>query len=275
MKSRENRKEREYVLKNLTEYMKRIRQNDNLSFKCAEHKRKCSCESRKDVIYIDESYIHQNHVSRQGYYLPEDCDSIKKPSGKGARVVMAAGLSVDGWLGTEPHDPVDFKKYLSKVQKDNSHSYGSIKYWPAKTSTKDYHRNFNQEIFLDFFENNILHNLTAPSIIVMDNAPYHRYYDKDTFFPRKAKKKELREWLEANDIIFDEKALRAELIELAEANCEPPVNLIEQMADEHGRQNFGTAHEILYLPQYHPELNAIEWHGHKLRDKPHMLLHII
>jgi len=50
--------------------------------------------------------------------------------------------------------------------------------------------------------------------------------------------------------MYDENAYRAELLDII-AKVYTPNNLIEQLAKEEG-------HEVLYLPQYHFELNAIE-----------------
>jgi len=50
--------------------------------------------------------------------------------------------------------------------------------------------------------------------------------------------------------MYDENTYRAELLDII-AKVYTPNNLIEQLAKEEG-------HEVLYLPQYHFELNAIE-----------------
>jgi len=50
--------------------------------------------------------------------------------------------------------------------------------------------------------------------------------------------------------MYDENAYRAELLDII-AKVYTPNNLIEQLAKEEG-------HEVLYLPQCHFELNAIE-----------------
>ena len=45
--------------------------------------------------------------------------------------------------------------------------------------------------------------------------------------------------------------LRVQLLELARANRPPPSYSIDQLIREHG-------HEVLRLPPYHPDFNAIE-----------------
>jgi DNA-binding ferritin-like protein (Dps family) len=254
IKAQENHKERFDVLQRFKTNMERLEQNQNASNSC-DHK-KCKCILKKQLVYLDESYINQNHVTQFSYSLP-DC-KFNKPSGKGPRVVMAAAITEDGWLGIEPYELNDINKRLQKLQRDDTHCFKSIKYWVAKSGKGDYHKNFNQDVFRQYFEENILDHLTQPSIIILDNAPYHRLYEEGTFLPRKAKKKELREWLDNEGYVYDEKALKGELLSLVEENCPPPANHIEVLAETHGRENFGIPHELLYLPQYHPEINPIE-----------------
>jgi hypothetical protein len=50
--------------------------------------------------------------------------------------------------------------------------------WPlafsSNTKNPDYHGEMNQENFLRWFENQLLISLQEPSLIIMDNASYHR-----------------------------------------------------------------------------------------------------
>lgn len=78
---------------------------------------------------------------------------------------------------------------------------GSIKYWSSDIGG-DYHLNFDGDVFLTYFENNVLPNLTKPSLIILDGASYHQTYDEGEFFPSKARKKELQEWLKKIGLIM-------------------------------------------------------------------------
>jgi transposase len=44
----------------------------------------------------------------------------------------------------------------------------------SNTKNPDYHGEMNQENFLRWFENQLLISLQEPSLIIMDNASYHR-----------------------------------------------------------------------------------------------------
>ena len=214
-----------------------------------------------DIIFLDESYIHERHVA--GFSLSIEGVHLEKPSGKGRRAVLFGALSRNGWVGRTTH----FEKDLSVERATGNHSAGSIAYWVAN-QRGDYHKNFNQEIFVNIFKKNVLQKLQKPTIIIMDRAPYHLCYDETTFFPSKARKKELLNWLKENieeeeddDDIMDEerddiddldKLKKAELLEMVLDVWDVPSTLIEDLAAEKG-------HKVLYLPQYHPELNAIEY----------------
>lgn len=221
------------------------------------HVRKCKCIKPKKLVFIDESYVHQHHVSNFGLTLQDV--PLQKPSGKGKRVVIAAAITEDGWLG----GPI--QKESLKPDMENVYEAGSIRYWVSNIGA-DYHENFNSANFREFFEECVLNNLTEPSIIVMDRARYHITYDEDEFFPSKAKKADLKQWLFCNKIKFNEKALKEELKLLATCHWDPPDTLVEQMAKAHGLEFYGVEHRVMYLPPYHPEFNAIEMAWGRVKD---------
>lgn len=72
----------------------------------------------------------------------------------------------------------------------------SIKYWLVKNDPDDYHGNFTQITFINYFKTKLLPNLHRPSIIVMDNAKYHRYYGEKYVNPRSARKQWLKDYLD-------------------------------------------------------------------------------
>lgn len=57
---------------------------------------------------------------------------------------------------------------------------------------------------------------------------------------------------------FDQKALKEELKILAVSHWDPPKTIIEEIAENHGREYFGREHRVIFLPPYHPEYNGIE-----------------
>jgi hypothetical protein len=78
----------------------------------------------------------------------------------------------------------------------------------SNTNNPDYHGEINQEIFLQWFENQLLKNLEEPSMIIMDNANCHSSLaDK---CPNTAwRKADIVNWLTDHKIKFAENLLKA------------------------------------------------------------------
>ena len=55
-----------------------------------------------------------------------------------------------------------------------------------------------------------------------------------------------------------ENALKEDLKLLVNCHWKPSETIIEEMARNHGLENFNREHEVIFLPPYHPEFNAIE-----------------
>ena len=64
------------------------------------------------------------------------------------------------------------------------------------TDGRDYHTEMNGVIFEDWLKNKLLPALPEPSLIIMDNAPYHKRQDGGTKAPTMANKhSEIQKWL--------------------------------------------------------------------------------
>ena len=169
------------------------------------------------MVFVDESYIHEHHVANYG--LTIENYPLHKPSGKGRRVVMAAAYSQDGFLGYNNQlKPEEWQSNMLEVYQN-----GSVRYWSAQVGG-DYHLNFNSDTFQEFFQECVLNHLQEPSVIILDRASYHTTYPEGTFYPTKARKHELRQWLIDNDIDFEEGLLKSELKLLVMCHWKPPKN---------------------------------------------------
>lgn len=190
-----------------------------------------------DPIYLDESYIVQNHCRGKSWTYDNSFNFFNRPCGKGQRIILFGAISERGIV-------------------DNS-----FYWWNIKDKFADYHDNINGEIFLNLFKNRIIDNLEKKSLIIMDNASYHSYYkDKSYFNPKTANKTEIIDFLKSKGkIYFDSNVLKKFLVEEALKFWEKPQNDIEKIAEKNG-------HKILYLPPYHPEYNPIEYVWAKMKN---------
>ena len=114
------------------------------------------------IVYTDETWVNQNHSHQGGWTenkassmtaLSPSCTECSRyvPSGKGPRLIILDAGS--GELGFIPGAGIIFE---------------------SKTNSADYHDEMNTTHYLEWFEDKLLRNLgNTPSVVVLDNAPYH------------------------------------------------------------------------------------------------------
>jgi len=180
-------------------------------------------------VYLDESYVNVNHSSERTWYFAEEGPWVRKPSGKGRRLILVHAITVAGWVA------------------------GAKLVFEAKKRTGDYHGQMNFDNFCKWFVESLLPRIPENSLIVMDNAPYHNVYVEGTFYPTSSTKKaELIQWLqEHHPTMYEESMLKPELLQLCRERCPKPAYELDRIAAADG-------HQILRTPQYHPELQPIE-----------------
>lgn len=179
--------------------------------------------SRLQEVYVDESYIWE-HDSRQWSWFPDDelHAAIAAKASRGDRWSAIYAGTNDGW--------VEGSLYLAKANK-----------------ALDTRAIVDADLFEDWFQRYLLSCLTKPSLIILDNASFHRRCDVTL---SRMKKAELQAHLTANRVEFDAKAKCTQLHALVKEHADVRTR-IEEIASTRG-------HEVLRLPPYHPELNPIE-----------------
>ena len=120
----------------------------------------------------------------------------------------------------------------------------------SKTNSADYHDEMNSEHFMEWFNGQLLPNLTNPSTIVLDNATYHNK-QKDKPPTTANRKNEIRQWLDRHNITYSDKDIKKTLLDKVKQHRPTPLYLTDEAAHKHG-------HTVLRLPVAHCELNPIE-----------------
>ena len=128
----------------------------------------------RPVVYLDETWVNQNHTQGYIWQNSENTEGLKVPIGKGARLIVChAGSPSFGFVNNS-----------KLVFRCNS---GSM---------KDYHSQMNADIFENWFVE-MLANLEEPCVVVMDNASYHSVLAED--YPRaNTRKAEVQNGLKKN-----------------------------------------------------------------------------
>ncbi|XP_066988215.1 uncharacterized protein [Macrobrachium rosenbergii] len=110
----------------------------------------------------------------------------------------------------------------------------------------------NAELFERWLTTKLLPSLEEPSVLVIDNAPYHSHPTEESHCPTTGTKKgDLINWLQQRNITYPAHALRPELLKICKENRPPPRFTVDNTIRLWG-------HEVVRLPPAHPELNAIE-----------------
>ncbi|KAJ8914219.1 hypothetical protein NQ315_003582 [Exocentrus adspersus] len=107
----------------------------------------------------------------------------------------------------------------------------------SKSKVGDYHGEMKSNIFTKWVEERLIPNLEEPSLIVMDNAPYHSVLiEKQPSISSRRMK--LMEWLHKYNTIYDEKMTNAELLLLAKRHRQEERYVIHDLLRKFGRDGY-------------------------------------
>ena len=140
-------------------------------------------EEGRQVVYLDETWF----TTRMGHSM-EWVDSTQAatsasysrqiPPGEGERLVVVAAGTTNGFVE---------EAFLC---------------YTAKTNTGDYHGEMNGELFHRWLTTQLLPALPEPSVLVLDNAPYHSQLTEESRCPTTATRKaDLISWLDHRRIV--------------------------------------------------------------------------
>lgn len=196
------------------QYLKIIMENRNLP-----------PELQKEIIYLDERYIHSSYKLKK-CWQSVDIKGVKQNIAKGKRYIIVHAGSEKGFVPN------------------------ALLIFSGTNKNEDYHSEMNKTNFTKWVTEKLIPNVTEPSIIVMDNAPYHSVVVNKT--PTSATKvAEIKLWLVQNNVQFSHSLRKPELLMLVKRHKPDPIYEIDQILGDHG-------HTVVRLPPYHCDLNPIE-----------------
>lgn len=209
-------------------------------------KKMISLDTRR-VVYTDESYIHHNYSRhRDSLYDPNDEQDLQVIwRHKGRRYCFIAAIIDEN------------KDVRRELQTDNDKAHllkDTLDIFEGGRQTKDYHGMFNSSYYVKWMEELLkcLKNKgITNTVIVMDNAKYHKALPPDT--PRQGNnKKELQAACKQYNINFDETDTKAMLWQKLAVYIEQNVvPVVCEMAKIEG-------HEVVFTPPHYSDLQPIE-----------------
>ena len=110
-------------------------------------------EGSRPVAYLDETWanvcdgVEKTWVEDVPKAVGGMKDGIRKPSGKGSRLIILHAGNENGWVSDA--DLV----------------------FQSKKATGDYNDEMTSEYFEEWFHDSLLHNILPNSLIIIDNAP--------------------------------------------------------------------------------------------------------
>jgi hypothetical protein len=124
----------------------------------------------------------------------------------------------------------------------------------SKKDSKDYHSSMNGEHYLDWFEK-LLKAVKNKTVIVLDQAPYHRLRVPNSITPKIWwKKADIIANLQSRNIeIPPGRCFKRTLLELSDSQPVTVKYIVQDLAEKSGKEI-----KILWLPVAHCELNPIE-----------------
>ena len=175
---------------------------------------------------------------------------IKRPPGKGARLIILGAGGENGWI---PDTTLIFR---------------------SQKNTGDYYDEMTADHFEEWFGSQLLTNVPPNSLIVMDNASYHSRRS-DPVPVKSWTKQIMQDWLQAKGVEFPINALKTELYSIIQ-RLKPTPRYVVKIAfvfiDMYIKHGMRWSSSLL--------LNALlillSWHGHMLKvtSRP-TLVHLI
>ncbi|CAG4940862.1 unnamed protein product [Colias eurytheme] len=182
-------------------------------------------EIQKDIIYLDESYIHSSYKVKK-CWQSINTEGVTTEISKGKRWILVHAGSEKGFVPN------------------------ALLIFSGLNKQEDYHSEMNRANFRKWVTEKLIPNIREPSIIVMDNAPYHSVVKNKC--PTSANKvDEIKMWLLENNIPFDLQLRKPSLVQLVKKHKPDPIYEIDELLGQHG-------HTVVRLPPYHCDLNPIE-----------------
>ena len=217
-------------------------------------------------VYLDESYIHQHYKkNNDSVWDPNDDQDLQfgKEKNKGNRYCFLCAIQGPNPQVFQPTDDecndeeakLFDKMTLSTLETKDRGGVVPGSVWAfcpqqKKLHKGDYHKVFKSTNFMQWWNDQLIPNLQQPSIIIMDNARYHKAYP-DPYPTSKSKKADYTAFCTMKNIPFDPKDTIPILRNTIKAFKAKQKMSCELIAEANG-------HSVLFTPPCHSDLQPIQ-----------------
>lgn len=199
-------------------------------------------QNHQRIVYMDESYIHQNYSSHEDSLFDSlDSRAVPNDKKKGPRYCfIGAIISSDPTVSREDMTPSSQAQFLPETLRIFTPKKGEV-----KKPTADYHGMFNHQYFRKWMQD-LIDALQIRGIkntvIIMDNAKYHKTLPEGT--PKSFwKRSQIIEYCSANFLPIEERETKAmiwnRLKVIIQNNIKPE---IVKMAEDAGTLHYYSAY---------------------------------
>ena len=166
------------------------------------------------IVYMDESYIHNNHAVKKGWFLPGSNRYVKRSKRIGRWVIfhaitrdgllLSARSAADGDL-TQPTVNAEYIYHIDTRGKDKEPAESASNTTDVKDDKESYHGNIDADMFLLWMKHRLIPAFEAKypgkkMILAMDNASYHNPHEEGWVPVSKMRKEELAATLKKYNI---------------------------------------------------------------------------
>lgn len=229
------------------ESLRQILHSMNFRWKKCSSRREILME-RPDIVFWRNRYLREMKKHRSNnrciVYIDETWIDSNLTFGKCWQDDKMTGVKVD----------INSKNRLIVVHAGSSNGFidGAELVYKASTTVGDYHGQMNFQNFEKWTLEKLIPSLPPNSVICMDNAPYHTK-KVDPVPTKYATKTVMVDWLLQKGLAHDPTMRKAELYDIISKNAPKSATYrIDSLLKQEG-------HEVVRLPPYHCDLNAIEY----------------
>lgn len=208
------------------------------------------------IFYSDETWVTPDQTRKKCWQMLLN-DSEKRA----LKDVFNGQLlhDMDGYAGGFLVKSGNGRIILNHIGSEDGFLEGGDDLFISKKDTRDYHGNMNFERYITWFKK-ILSLVPDKSVLVLDQAPYHKKRVEGTIMPTMAwLKGDIIAWLEKQHVELPGNAstfqvfTKPQLIQLSKQKPVKPKYIVEDLAEKCGKEV-----KVLWLPVAHCEFNPIE-----------------